>query len=262
MEHKLRVKSKVLLQAEGCGIILSVVRKTRAEPDQHPVDPSEHVGAVIHLGLENSDARHQNGSSLLVKGLCNSWITRRATQVTSNGSDSEMVLAGGVLVICEELNHSPLRTLLHRCWSTLICDLEVNAIARLGVNPAHLPSARVADAALGLADAARFLIEGDCMANETSDLELLGSEDLQRGIEAHQQVIIFVLVKDSDKRLFELGRGEAVSQDHVTACEVRQILHFQKTDLVQTASKDVDDVSIVRSALSKVVVELAGLVLM
>ena len=43
----------------------------------------------------------------------------------------------------------------------------------------------------------------------------------------------------------------------MAASRVTEALHFQKTDLVQTARKDVDDVTIVSSPLCQAVVEEA-----
>lgn len=38
--------------------------------------------------------------------------------------------------------------------------------------------------------------------------------------------------------------------------EVDQIFHFQKTNLVKTASKEIDDMSVIRSAFGDVVIKL------
>jgi hypothetical protein len=42
----------------------------------------------------------------------------------------------------------------------------------------------------------------------------------------------------------------------MTSSEVGQVLHFQKTDLVQAAGKNVDNMPVVSRALGKGVVEL------
>ena len=42
----------------------------------------------------------------------------------------------------------------------------------------------------------------------------------------------------------------------MTTRVIRQVLHFQKTDLVETASKDINDVTIIRSALGEGIIEL------
>lgn len=72
-------------------------------------------------------------------------------------------------------------------------------------------------------------------------------------------MVVGVLVKHTDKRLLELRGCEAIRKKHVTTGIVGQVLHFQKTNLIETPSEDIDNVTIVRGALGEVFVELNGL---
>jgi hypothetical protein len=94
------------------------------------------------------------------------------------------------------------------------------------------------------------------VTNETGDLQLLGSKHLEGSVEAHEKVVIGVFVEHSYEGLLELRGGEAIGQKHVATGIIRQVLHFQKTNLIQTPSEDIDDMTIVRGALSEVVIEL------
>ena len=108
-----------------------------------------------------------------------------------------MVLAGRVLVVCDELHNGLLRAALHLVWPTLTSDLEVDTVAGFWVDTAHVPETGVADTALGLANGYGLLVARDGVANQSRHLELLGGQDLEAGIEAHEQVVVGVLVKDT-----------------------------------------------------------------
>ena len=94
------------------------------------------------------------------------------------------------------------------------------------------------------------------MADQAGDLELLGRQHLERGVEGHQEVVVGILIEDAHEALLEHGRRETVGQDHVTARRVGQTLHLQQADLIETTSKDVDHVAIMRRASSETIVEL------
>lgn len=98
------------------------------------------------------------------------------------------------------------------------------------------------------------------MANKSRNLELLSREHFQGRVEAHEQIITRIFVKYPDERLFELRRRKAVRKKHMTTGVIHQVLHFQKPDLVKAASKYINDMTIVRSALGKAIVELSSLV--
>ena len=99
------------------------------------------------------------------------------------------------------------------------------------------------------------------MANESSDFQLFGSQNFQRGIEAHDEIVVGILIKYSDKRLLELGRSEAVGKYHMASCRVAQTLHLEESDLIETPCKDVDNVAVVGYSFRKVVIELLELIL-
>lgn len=44
----------------------------------------------------------------------------------------------------------------------------------------------------------------------------------------------------------------------MTTCRVTETFHFQQTDLIQAAGKDVNDVTIMCGPLGQVIVELVG----
>lgn len=120
-----------------------------------------------------------------------------------------------MLIISKELHDRSLRASLHLIAATLVCNLEVYAVAGLGIDATHLPSACVANAAFRLAHSNRFLIERHCVTDQTGDLELFGGEDFKVGVETHEQVVICILVKYTSKGLLVHGRGEAIGQDHM-----------------------------------------------
>lgn len=75
MEHELGIDGEVGTKLEACWILLSILGKLLAQTDQHPVQPSEHIGTVVDLGLENGDTSHQDCRCLLVERLSDSWVT-------------------------------------------------------------------------------------------------------------------------------------------------------------------------------------------
>lgn len=257
MEHELRVESKVRVQAEGGGVVLAIVGKARAETDEHAVDPAEDIWAVVDLGLEDCDAGHEDGCSFLVERVGEGEVASWAAQVTSNCRYPKVELAGRVLVVCEELDESLLLSwLLVLCRTRLVGNLEIHSNAGRWLHTAKLPRASVANTALRLSNRRRLFVQRNGVSNQTSNLELLGGENLQRGIEAHEEIVVGILVENFDKTLPKHGRRKAVGQNHMAASVVGQRLHFQKTDLVETAGKNVDNVAIVGGALRKVLVKL------
>lgn len=154
-----------------------------------------------------------------------------------------------MLVVRQELHHAFLCTCRNLVRATLASNLKVDSVTGFGVDTAHLPQACVADTALSLTHGRRFLVAGDGMTNQTSNLELLGGKDFEIGVETHEKVVIFVLVEDTGERLLVHRRCEAVRQDHVSTSGVNEPLHLKETDLIQTTSKDIDNVAIVRDAL-------------
>lgn len=90
MEHELRVDGEVGCQPEARLILLSIIGKLLTEPDQHPVEPSQHVWRVVNLRLEDGDSTHEDGAGLLVELLGDA---RRSSlgKVSGDGGDSESV---------------------------------------------------------------------------------------------------------------------------------------------------------------------------
>lgn len=66
--------------------------------------------------------------------------------------------------------------------------------------------------------------------------------------------------KYPEKRLLVHWWSEAVSQDHVSAGRVSEASHFEQTNLVKTASKDVDAVSVMAHTFAEMFPILYGLV--
>jgi len=170
-----------------------------------------------------------------------------------------MVLTRRVLVVCDELHDSLLWSTSHLVRSTLTGNLEVDTVAGFRVDTAHVPETCVANTALGLANRHTLLVSRNCVSDQTGNLELLRCEDLQTGVEAHEQVVVGVLVEDSGERLLVHGRCEAVCQDHVSSGHICQTSHLEQADLVETSGKDIDDMAVVCDALGQSLVELEGL---
>lgn len=67
---------------------------------------------------------------------------------------------------------------------------------------------------------------------------------------------ILIFVEYPEETLLEDRGGKGVGQDNHTVCRVGKRLHLQKTDLVKTPSKQVNNVSVVGHSLRKGLVEL------
>lgn len=175
-----------------------------------------------------------------------------------------MELARRVLVVCEELHHALLGSGLHLVGAALAGNLKVDTVRRLRVDTAHLPRAGVSDTALGLANGNGLLVVRDSVTDQTGDLQLLRGENLEVGVESHEQVVLVVLVEDAHERLLVHGRCKAIRQNHVSTGAVRKAAHLEQTDLVKTTSEDINDVAVLRHALGEVLVKLlhvsAGLI--
>lgn len=162
-----------------------------------------------------------------------------------------------MLVVRQELHHPRLLRLLMDSRSTLVCDLEVNTVARARVDTAHLPCASIPNSTFGFADGGGFLVERHGMPDEPSDLELLCCQYLKNSIKAHQEVVVAVLLEYAYKRLLEHGRCETVGEDHMATGGIAEALHFKEANLIKAASKYVDYVAIVGSSFREVIIKLS-----
>jgi len=255
VEHELGIECEVLLQSERRRVILSIVGKSRAEADEHPVYPSQHVWAVIDFGFEDRYPGHEDCSCLLIEGLRDRWVAGWTAEISGHRRHAQVELTRRVLVVRQELHHTFLRGLLVG-HGPLAGDLEIDAIAGLRINTAHLPRARIPDAAFRFTNRDRFFVERHRVPDEPGDLELLSSEYFEHGVEPHEKIVVTVLLKHSNEGLSEHGSCEAVGQDHVSACRVAEALHLQEANLVQAASEYVYDVAIMSCTLRQVVIKL------
>lgn len=170
MEHELGVDGEVGLQPEARLVLLAVVGKLLAEPDEHPVQPPQHVGRVVDLGLEDGDPRHEDGGGLLVE-LLGDGGRASLGEVSSDGGDAQAVDARGVLVVRDELDAS---SRVRRRLAGGRDDLEVDGEGGLICERADLPGRRLTDSDFGLSDAGTLLVGRDDVTNDSRDLELLG----------------------------------------------------------------------------------------
>jgi len=80
--------------------------------------------------------------------------------------------------------------------------------------------------------------------------------NVKGSVEAHLEVSLIILVKETQETLLEDGGGKRVGQDDGTVCRVGHRFHFQETDLVKATSEKVDCMAVVGSALGEAFVEL------
>jgi hypothetical protein len=123
MEHELRVEREVALEPEAGRVILTILCEATAEADKHAVDPAQHIWSIIDLALEDGNTAHKNSSGFLVESLSNSRISGRSTEWSSYCSHSKVILASGILIVCENLEHSALLASTHRWSPALTSDL-------------------------------------------------------------------------------------------------------------------------------------------
>jgi hypothetical protein len=137
MEHELRIDAEIVRQSEARRVFFPVVGKFLAKPDQHPIEPSQHVRGVINFSLENSDPGHEDGRCLLIKGSSNAGRTRLG-KIARDGGHAQPMLSRRMLVVRHKLNESS-RTRLER----LACgcdDLKVNRCGGTRGNGINFPS--------------------------------------------------------------------------------------------------------------------------
>ena len=106
-------------------------------------------------------------------------------------------------------------------------DLKVQTSARTGRDGAHLPRRRLSNTNFCLADTVRLFVGRYGVANQTTDLELLGALHLECRIKAHAQVIVLVLFENLVEALLENTHLEAVDQQLMTVRHVAQRMHFE-----------------------------------
>ena len=189
-----------------------MVRELLAEPDERAVEPAQHAGAVVDLGLEDGNARHEHGRGLLVDA-------RRAHlgKVARDGGDAQTLQAAQVLVVVGDERRAGLERL---------AGVRGDAI--------NFPCRRLANIDFGLADAHVLLTHGDAATDHAADVELLGRLDVECRVEAHLEVALRVLVEYAEIALLEDGRREQVGDDDDAVRRIQQNPHFDDTELVRT----------------------------
>jgi hypothetical protein len=169
VEHELRVDHEVVVEPERRRVVLPVLGELLAEANQHPVEPPQDVGAVVNLRLEHRDTRHEYRRRLLVEVVRNGGVSR-LSKVASDGGDAKAVLSGRVLVVRNELNHTPSSGSEGLTGGS--DDFEIDGVGGSRGNRTDLPGGGVADTDLRLAHPCRLLVRRDRMSDETGDLEL------------------------------------------------------------------------------------------
>ena len=75
MEHELRINHEIVVQPKARRVVLPVLCELLTQPDQHPIQPSQHIGTVIDLCLEHCDPSHQYRCCLLIEIVGNGRVS-------------------------------------------------------------------------------------------------------------------------------------------------------------------------------------------
>ena len=67
---------------------------------------------------------------------------------------------------------------------------------------------------------------------------------------------LLVLVEDTEETLFEDRSSEGVGEHNCTVGRIRQRLHLQQSDLIETASEKINRMSVIGRAFGQALVEL------
>ena len=225
------------------------------QTDEHAVKPPEHIGAVVNLSLKYGNTRHEHSGGFLVER--ETHMTRLTVgKVAGNRRHTKAELTRCMLIMRHKLDQAT------RAWLQWLArwrrDLKVQTGARTGGDGAHLPRRRLSNTDLGLADTVRLFVGRYGVANQTTDLELLGALHLECRIKAHTQVAVLVLFENLVEALLENTHLEAVDQQLMTVRHITQRVHFEQTNLVETARKHIDHMAIVCASTTEVLVELHG----
>lgn len=97
---------------------------------------------------------------------------KKDTVPASNSSDTQLEMATRVLIVRHELDQTTRARL--KGLSLLVHHLKVDAVGRLGSDTTHFPCRGMANTNLGLSHGGGLLVSRHCMANQPTDLELLG----------------------------------------------------------------------------------------
>lgn len=168
MEHKLRINTEVIRQPKAPRILLPILRELLAQPNQHPVQPSQHIGRVVCFRLKHGYARHQHRCSLLVEG---GGDRGRAGvgEIARDGGNAEALLARGMLVVRDELDEAARAGLEGLAgWSD---NFEVDGCRGARRKSANLPCRGLTDTDFRLADTSGLFARRNGMSNETRNFQ-------------------------------------------------------------------------------------------
>lgn len=172
MEHELWVNGKVFRQSEALWVILAIVCKSLAKSNEHSIQPSQHIRTIIDIGLEHSNARHENSCGFLIKWR-GDFRALTISKVASNSSNSKSVLTARVLVMRNKLNKAA-ATRSQRS-SGLVDYFKVDTSSGLGGDGTHFPCRRVTNTNFCFANACRLLVGWYCVTDQTTNLQFASS---------------------------------------------------------------------------------------
>lgn len=136
MEHKLRINAESVVQCEAGGIIFVVHCELLAQLDEHAVEPTQDVWAIVDLSLEDSNTGHEDSSCLLIEAFRYGRAVGFCERSRKSGN-AHSELSRGVLVMRDKLDGAA-RVGLHLLTSRRD-DFKVGSERCFGCDGAHFP---------------------------------------------------------------------------------------------------------------------------
>ena len=149
MKHELWIYRKVWAELETGWILFPILCKFLTQSDEHSIKPPKDIRAVIDLGFEHRDSRHENRGGFLIEGLSDGGVAT-FVECPCDRSHPEAKLTRSVLVVRHKLDQARLTRLK---WLTGWSDhFEIGRKGGLRRKRANLPGRSLADPDLCLAD--------------------------------------------------------------------------------------------------------------
>lgn len=247
MIHELGEQRKVLRQAEAIRIVFAVFAEFLAETDELPIDPTESVWAIVGFRSVDDHSRHEDRRSFLIEsGTDHVQIGGGIGPTSRHSGDSNSPLSTGMLILCDELKATS--PALGNRRRMLVGHFEEECHRAVGRHRAELPLRRVSHSNLRIGHGSVFDVERNARSDSSLDFQLAGTLNLQGAIEGHLQISLLIHGEYSLVGLFEEGRVERISHNHVTSGRVATLLHLHQTRLIQGTGVNVDAVPICSSS--------------
>lgn len=295
MEHELREDRELGREAERVGVVGTVLRELRAEPNQRAIDPAQNVrhglslsasrrSYLLQQALRGQSRDNHSGALLIERGGHGLHVREVHVPASADGGHAAAQPAVGVRVRGHQLQAA---TAVLNGRLLAVAHFEVERQRRRGVDAAQIPRVRAALCLSILSFIATspisssptqgpaflsdmhgpmhpltlnsFVVCSSIVAPNPIISDPASTPHFPRETPTALAVLVRIHLEHVAERAPEHGLAEEVAQQAQSAGGFDARPHLQKTDLVEAAREEIHGLVVLAAALRDALVELLRL---